>query len=173
MKKIIAAKAHIANQDTEVRTYSVAAEKLNASQRFRPLENRRNVSERLGTRMKVFIQMRNADGRASGVANEPSESEFLLEETKTQMAAVESLKHVEQEKEMEQRCKKENARKQILAPANEKSQQSYDSDKGNDDRTPGGLTHHYIQPPLIDVGNCLETFNGSTERSVTAKLTSE
>lgn len=102
LKEIIAAKAHIAEQGSKIRKFHMAASKLNTNPRFHPSVSGCTALDRFKTWMRVFILMRYADERASGVAYELSESERLLEKTKSQMDAVESPKHVEQKKEMEQ-----------------------------------------------------------------------
>lgn len=98
MNQVIAAKMHIAKQCTNIRKFDVAAAQLHASPHFRSFLNWRTVSGIFKTRMKVFIRMRIADERASGVTYELSESEHLLENMKSQMETVEELKLLEQKR---------------------------------------------------------------------------
>lgn len=85
LKKIIAAKAHIAEQGTKMRKFDVAGAKLSTNSRFHSSVNGHTVSDRFKTRMRVFIQMHNADERTLGVGYKFSKGERFLEEMKSQM----------------------------------------------------------------------------------------
>lgn len=79
LKKLIATKAHNAEQGPKIRRFDVAAAKLNTDPRSHPFVNGLTVLDRFKVRMRVFIQMRNADERASGVVYQFLEIEHLLE----------------------------------------------------------------------------------------------
>lgn len=75
-------KAHNVEQDQKMRKFDSATARLNANTSFRRSLNYRIVLETFNAQMKEFIQMRNADSAASGVAYEFSECEELLEDLK-------------------------------------------------------------------------------------------
>lgn len=109
--------------------FEATATKLNANLRFRLSVNGSTVLERFKVRRKAFIQMLIVDKAALGVAYEYNECEKLLEDMKSQMEAVDSLKQSEQTKESEQPQKKEKAAKRLLASANGKNRREVTATK--------------------------------------------
>lgn len=67
MKQIIAVKANIVEQGTNMRNFDTAAAWLNTNPRFRPSVNGRTVSERFKVRIKALIHMCNADRQLLGL----------------------------------------------------------------------------------------------------------
>lgn len=171
MKEIVAARAHIAEPGTKMKSFEKVAARLNANLRFQPVVNGRQISERLKTRMKSFITMRNADERASGVAYEYSEVEKILEDMKGQMDAAEELKRKEEESETDQRKKKEEAAKRILANATGGKRKMKEDEEDSDEcGTPRGPKRQRFGGTSVESNNGLEAFGGSIEKSEAARL---
>lgn len=170
MKEIVAARAHIAEPGTKMKSFERVATRLNANPRFMPFVNGRTISERFKARMKIFITMRNKDEAASGVAYEFTDVEKILEDMKSQIDSVQDLKRKEEEREHDQRKKKEEAAKRILANASGRRKKHMEYNDSDNDETPRGPKRQRMASSAFDTENGLQAFGSSIEKSETARL---
>lgn len=149
------------------------ADHLNSNPRFRLLFTGRSIAERFKTRMYSFIQMRNVDEAASGVAYEFTETGKLPEDIKSQIYAAEEMRTANQNKQTEQQLRKETDARLVLCNSTGKRQRDEDDDNESENNVSHGPNRQRYNESFMDTDTGLEEFGESIEKREQARLALE